>query len=970
MIKKLFSAIAAFLLCVALFAQQPTGGIKGTVVSRSDRSPVTDASLKLMSGATLAGTMTSDSQGNFHLEGLADGMYDLIIEASGYLQTTVNVTVNDGYVKNLFTLSLSPVQVVAEVDDASFGEFDLDGNGYEDTPTILYGQNDVFNDIAGYNFSAVRFKVRGYASESQDVYLAGIKMNDALTGYSPYSLWSGLNEVMRSKTAVIGSEISEYGIGSYNGLTNIYATPSKARPGRRVSVLTNSALYRLRLMGTYAVPENDKGWSYAFSASARLGGNDWTKGVYYRSFAYYAGVEKNWGDVHRLALVTFAAPGTRGAQNASTQEVYDLIGDNMYNSNWGYQNGKVRNSRNRITFEPITFLKYDFTPSKDLSASATLLWRTGKNGYTALDWYDAQDPRPDYYRNLPSYFFSENTDLNRLNPTKAAWAAGSWQDDDPDIAHVNWDRLYDVNRNSAGGRSKYALEERRVDQDEINLGTSVKWSILNNLHLTGGFDGKINRTEYYKVMNDLLGGKYFLNVDQFAERDFSSSETMIQNDLDYFMAHGEARKVGQGDKYGYDYYAHVLKGEVWASGRYILGGLEAALGGRVGNTSFWREGLMRKGLFPGLDDNGQPYSYNGAELATFDSEGKVITSKGKSAKSSFLTYAAKLNLSYTLQGGHRVFANAGYSSDAPYFNQAFVAPRTRNTLIKDLTNVKSFSADANYMFVNAGYSFRLTGFYTTLKDQTDVMSVYYDLNNSFGNFALKNIDQRNVGMELGFKVPVPLDGLSVVGVATLGEYIYTSDPTMTATVDNSAKTVYEDLLVPYWKSNPVFARDADGSLTSEIDHVAKHYIPGTPQFAASLGLSYFYNYWFIDADINYFDRAYLDMNPLYRVDETTAGPDKTITPTEIEYMTTQERFKAAWLVNFSVGKSWYIQRKYQVGFSLNAKNILNNKDVRTGGFEQTRIVGNTKNKERYYKFDPKYFYMSGFNYMLNLYFKF
>ena len=37
----------------------------------------------------------------------------------------------------------------------------------------------------------------------------------------------------------------------------------------RFSILTNSALYRLRLMGTYAVPENDKGWSYAFSASAR-----------------------------------------------------------------------------------------------------------------------------------------------------------------------------------------------------------------------------------------------------------------------------------------------------------------------------------------------------------------------------------------------------------------------------------------------------------------------------------------------------------------------------------------------------------------------------------------------------------------------------------------------------------------------------------------------------------------------------
>ena len=76
------------------------------------------------------------------------------------------------------------------------------------------------------------------------------------------------------------------------------------------------------------------------------------------------------------------------------------------------------------------------------------------------------------------------------------------------------------------------------------------------------------------------------------------------------------------------------------------------------------------------------------------------------------------------------------------------------------------------------------------------------------------------------------------------------------------------------------------------------------------------------------------------------------------------------LVNASVGKSWYIKRNYQLGFSLQVKNILNNTDVRTGGYEQTRLVDKTVSKERYYRFDSKYFYMSGINYMLNIYFRF
>ena len=50
--------------------------------------------------------------------------------------------------------------------------------------------------------------------------------------------------------------------------------------------------------------------------------------------------------------------------------------------------------------------------------------------------------------------------------------------------------------------------------------------------------------------------------------------------------------------------------------------------------------------------------------------------------------------------------------------------------------------------------------------------------------------------------------------------------------------------------------------------------------------------------------------------------------------------------------------------------MLNRRDVKTGGYEQTRLVDNTVGKERYYRFDPKYFYMSGFNYMLNIYFRF
>ena len=975
--------MAAALLSFIAAAQTPTGGIEAAVVDRAGRAPIAGATVELEQDGQALDIITTAQDGKFMFRELADGNYILSIGADGYTPTRVNVKVEQGLIRDLMFVTLGPAQTLksSELDASSFSEFDLDDSGYSDAPTILYANNDVYADMVGFGFSAIRFKNRGYASETQDIYLAGVPMNDALTGYTPFSLWSGLNEAMRSKDATLGMESLSYGLGGYNGLTNISGQPYDVRPGWRFSLLSNSALYRLRVMATYASGELDSGWSYAFNASARLGGNDWVEGVYYRSFAFYAGVSKRFGDMHRLSLTAFATPGNRGAQNASTQEVYDLMGDNMYNSNWGYQNGKVRNSRVRKTFEPIITLKYDYTPSEDFSASATLLYRTGYNGYTALDWYDAMDPRPDYYKNLPSYFFMEDDDYNRENFEKAAWAEYAWTHHTPEYAnyqHLNWDRLYNVNYANPDGRSKYALEERRVDQNDVNLAGNIDWNIDRHFNLKAGAQFKFNRTENYKRMNDLLGGRYYLNIDSFAERDFASNEALIQNDLDYFLDHNEAEKITRGGKYGYDYLAQIRRASVWANGSYNLGGFTANLAASIGYDSFWRDGLVRKGLFAGLDDNGQPIEYAGRVLTTYDKDGNPVTSKGKSDVAEFLTWSAKLSLAYELAGGHRFSVNAGYFNDAPTFSQAFVSARTRNTMVDGLTTVKTFSSDINYQYSNNGYNLRVTGFYTKINDQTDVMSFYDDSQHSFTNFAMTGIDQRHMGIELGVQVPLFLEGLSISGVLSWGEYIYTSNPHMVQTVDNSAEII-RDEDVPYWKSQPVYKiagyidgapvydKDADGNYI--IEGEKKHYVPSTPQLAAAIGLNYNINYWFFEVTGQYFAHSYLDMNPLYRTAFACGGGDGVITPEEVNYMAAQEEFDPAFLLNLSIGKSWYIGRKYNIGFSLNVQNILNNKDVKTGGYEQTRLISSYE-KDRYYRFDPKYFYMYGANYMLNIYFRF
>ena len=134
------------------------------------------------------------------------------------------------------------------------------------------------------------------------------------------------------------------------------------------------------------------------------------------------------------------------------------------------------------------------------------------------------------------------------------------------------------------------------------------------------------------------------------------------------------------------------------------------------------------------------------------------------------------------------------------------------------------------------------------------------------------------------------------------------------------------------------------------------------------------------------------MNPAYRTNnavksyvnvlsnENATDEAKVWALQNIGKMREQEYLGNAYTLSASIGKNFYIKRIYMLGFSLEAKNILNNQTIRTGGYEQMRMrrtrgwngtaAGSNPAESYYSRFDSKYFYMLGTNYFLNLYFRF
>lgn len=107
------------LACAGAYAQD--GGVKGKVVSRDGRVALSNVKVVV---EPLGVTVMTDNHGNFNIDQLPKGEYQLKFEAPEFENLDLAVRV-DKMVKNLNSVVMAPdVQYV--IDDAVFAEFDSD----------------------------------------------------------------------------------------------------------------------------------------------------------------------------------------------------------------------------------------------------------------------------------------------------------------------------------------------------------------------------------------------------------------------------------------------------------------------------------------------------------------------------------------------------------------------------------------------------------------------------------------------------------------------------------------------------------------------------------------------------------------------------------------------------------------------------------------------------------------------------
>ncbi|KGO89149.1 TonB-dependent receptor [Flavobacterium suncheonense] len=930
--KKLVICTLFVMQVVFAWAQQ-NPALKGKVVDSKSQKPLQNVVATIQSTNQSALT---NFEGVFVFPVVAEGNQAVQISSPGYTSQTFAIEIKKGETTDLGIVVLEE-DITSEQQLAlvTITENDLgdDNSGSESTSGLLQASRDVYQQAAAFNWGQARFRIRGLDNEYGTTMINGIVMNKLYDGRPQWSNWGGLNDATRNQEFTMGSAPSDYTFGGILGTQAINTRASHYRPGNRVSFSGTNTNYSWRVMGTHASGMNTNGWAFVVSASRRWAEEGYFEGTDYAANSIFASVEKKFNDKHSLNFTSIYAQNSRGKSSPNTKEVTDLKGIE-YNSYWGWQDGKKRNSRDKDIEEPIMMLSHYWKLTPKTTLNTNVAFQTGSIGNSRLDYQQANNPDPTYYRNLPSYY------LNYHN--NGVWTpdyAGATDAENYFLSHsqIDWAAMYAANQATAAGNSAYVLYEDRTDDTQITANSILTSELSDNISLNAGATFRKLKSHNYQNLLDLLGGNYFIDKDFFANTDNGQSQDADLNNPD--------RLVGEGDTYGYNYNLFATVFDGFAQFKFNYRKFDFYLSQSFSRTEYKREGLYRNGI----------YANN-----SFGDSDNII----------FENFGFKGGLTYKLTGNHLFNFNGAYLTKAPTLRNTFANARLNNNITPDLDSERIFSADASYIIRTPKFKGRLTGFISKIQN-TSELSFYYAESigedsgdaDSFVSEIVTGMDKQNIGAELGLEYQIT-STIKASAAASYGQYIYSNNPNLKLNDDAQASATNQYPVVDFGKT-----------------YLKNYRQPGMPQQAYSFGLEYRDpHYWWIGANVNYLADSFLDVSNVLRTDNFAIDSNSGVsypgaTEESVRAMLKQEKFDDFTIVNLTGGKSWMIDPKTRstVGFFASVNNVFDFR-YKTGGFEQSRkatfpdmqqdMASGTRG------FGPKYFYGYGRTFFLNFYVNF
>ncbi|HQB78999.1 MAG TPA: TonB-dependent receptor [Tenuifilaceae bacterium] len=697
------------------------GVLKGVIVDEQSGEPLIGATV--MVEKTAKGTATS-LDGSFSLP-LENGKYNIQISYVGYLEKIVPVEVSGETSMGKVALKsdaigLEEVLVVSSIARdrqtpvavaTIKAEVIQEKLGTQEFPEILKSTPSVYATKQGGGYGDSRINLRGFDSNNIGVLINGVPVNDMESGRVYWSNWAGLADVTRTMQVQRGLGASRLALSSVGGTINIVTNSTDAKMGGNVSyVVGNDGYSKKSFMVSTGLTE--KNWAITLSG-AQTQGDGYVKGTNFEGWSYFANISKRISDKHTLSLTAFGAPQWHNQRyNRSSIQTYRDHQDGIkYNADYGYHNGKVYATAYNYYHKPQISLNHFWTinSTTNLSTSAYASLATG-GGRRA---YGPQSALASTARTPEGLI-----DWNAIIANNAQSATGSQT----------------VMANSVNSHDWYGV-----------LSTFNK--DYNNIKITAGADVRYYKGYHMYILDDLLGGDYFLDVKS--------------NGTSYDVNRDPSTTLKKGDTVNYYYYGEVLWGGLFTQAEYTTDKYSAFVSAAVSQV-----GNKRTDFFTYLKDS---------------PERETDWQK-------FTTFSIKGGANYNITENHNVFVNGGYFTRAPFFRSVFL--NYRNEINEAVKLERVFSAEVGYGYRSRIFSANVTAYRTAWLDKALSRTVGLETYNILG------LDAIHQGIEVDFTTK-PIERLEVRGMLSLGDWRWGSDVNASVFDENnqpvgSPVTVFSD----------------------------------------------------------------------------------------------------------------------------------------------------------------------------------
>ena len=936
--------IAVFLTIAAVLGANAQTRLTGRLIS-AEQQGIEGATVTL---ANQGITTTTNDEGKFSLTYLEAIDEEVIVEAYGYVSDILLVQLVENQLTDLGDVIMQ-TDLMTEIKEEvvlNLAEMDLndDEGKSQSMASASSASQDVFNATISYAWSNARYRGRGYEQIYEQNYIEGISFNSAERGQFNFSAMGGLNDATRYREVVEGIEASNFTFGSWGKSTNYMQSATNYAQGWKVGLAGTNRNYKGAARATYSSGLMENGWAFTAQLAWRYTPYIDVKGqigegISYSSVGYFFTAEKQWGKDKRLSLITFGAPTRRGQSSALTQETYDLTnqynktswGHNNYNPYWGYQDGKVRNSRIVHSYDPTVIASFDWQINEQNFLKAGVGYHYSMYSNSALTFYNAPDPRPDYYRNLPSFLWDgqigkdgnfilkdmNGQDLGPWQQVEGGYLNGwigpsvdkdlyaqmvnQWTSRDDNATQINWDALYAANyannANSPTGSARYIVERRHNDIQEGMININYRNTSVDNLTITAGLEAKGSQGIHYKTVDDLLGGNQWIDVDPFAERDIKELATNIgltqadianvkQNDL-----RNPNAIVKDHGRFGYDYRINMINAKLWAQNEWKWNNVDLYYGLQLTYSSIQRTTDMLNGRAWYLAKLNPDYAYYylaGNADAVLNGDVNALPTRLKGYTYHFVDPAVKVGATYKIDGRNQIKVNAMAETKAPLGRDAYISPRVHDRAIESLYRhanpvayAQAYGTSALQEYFGASqkiaggdltYSFN----YPIVRGRvTGFFTQFWngtELNGYYDDEARTFVNQSLTGINRRHM------GVEAAAAVKLGMYF-----TLTGVVSVGDYRYTSNALAITSAENGMALADESDRAANDLNQgpifelrdsvlIKGLRVATGPQVNASLKLSFFHpKMWFADITVNYFDWNFLDYAPARRMQGLFTG---------------------------------------------------------------------------------------------------